>query len=549
VSEPEFTEVADDEAGDEAGEVEWLETAETLAGGGRPPLSGSGSDGGSGGRVGGSIGDRVRDLSRPKLTISAIVVVLALAATSLILRANHVFGPSPDSGTSAVGVDWRTTLPEAGVGMWTTADSVVIATASGLTAYSLSHGSKLWSWAAPAGEAVCNLSPTTSQGRGVVALGALPASTDAESGSVSGCAADTAVQAIDLGSGRSAWPEPVDVTQGGEAPFGGTTAQELSISQGFVVAPYGQSGFVSLDAATGDRLWTSDELPDLGGRGPGSCANRAAQTLDDKVYTLEVSACGGSGVGTGAGAGSGTGAGTGMSGATVHVYSAAKPVAVQTLPLPVDSPQCSAFAHALFATAANPAGLAEVFVTCTTYSGQSFPAYVIRPDGAQMVPLALQSIGGIAPAVTGDAQQLELVGGLVSGGTLVVESAGTGSIAALTGVTLSDGSQLWRHVFPAGSRFFPLGSGGGEVQGVQITGSEWTLLSITAYNGATTSTPLDSAALSGSDIDLRGSTGSGTGAGTGSGTGANGSFSYSMVGSQVVAVEFGVSTSVVVSTL
>ena len=143
MSEPEFVELAQDEPG----AVEWLDSPETVGAG--PTRRG-----------------------RLRFAVLAAVVVAVLAATSLILQANHEFGPGPDSRTDAVGsVDWRKTLPGSSIGMWTTSDSVVVATVSSLTTYSLSHGEKLWSWAPPAGDRLCAMSPATSQGRGVVAFG------------------------------------------------------------------------------------------------------------------------------------------------------------------------------------------------------------------------------------------------------------------------------------------------------------------------------------------------------------------------------------------
>ena len=477
VSEPEFTEfteITEDEPG-AADRVESLET------------------------VGGGFSHR----TKRKIAIAAAAVAV-LAATSLILRANHIFGPSPYSRTVPVGsIAWRETLPGAGVGMWTTTDSVVVATVNGLTAYSLSHGEKLWSWAAPQGQGLCAMSPTAPQGRGVVALGSL----DAPSPEPSGAELCTTVQAIDVNSGKSAWPAPVGLAQDDGSVGGYAVMKELSISDGFVIAPYGQNGLISLDAATGTRLWTSDQLPGQPTSGPGSCPDQTAQTLDGEVYTIVANGCPTAGAST----------------PTVAVYSAAKIGEPQVIPLPTGSPQCSANARTLFATAA------DVLVTCTTFNGQSFPAYAIPPGAAHLVALPLQRIGGIAPAdVADNARQLELTGGFVSGHDLIVESTGPDSAAALTGVDLSTGLPLWQDTIPAGSRFHPLGPSADKAQGVQTAGADWTLLSISPTTGATTTVPLDSAALADSGI--------------------NGSFDYAAVGSYMVTGEFGATTTVVAST-
>ena len=470
-------------AEDGHGSVEWLDEPET---------------------VGGSPFWR----RKVRIAVVAAAVVAVLAGTSLVLRANHDFGPGPDSHAAPVGlVDWRKVLPSAGVGMWTTSDSVVVAMVDGLTAYSLSSGEKLWSWAPPAGQGVCAVSPSISQGRGVVAYGALAA---AGTAMVAGlpCAA---AQAVDVGDGKAVWSEPVDLTQGGGPIFASVVMGELSISGGFVVAPYGQSGVISIDAATGARLWTSSQLPGAGVGDLGPC-DHGAQALDGEVYVIVGNSC----------------SGAGAAEVGVAVYNAAKIAAPQVLPLPGDdSPHCAAYARTIFATAA------DVFVTCETYNGQSFPAYAI-PSGpaAQLIPLGLQETGGIDPAdVALTAGQLELAGGFVSGGDLLVGSAsGSASPTALTSFDLTSGMALWRYTFRAGTRFYPLGPGGAGAQGVQISGDDWTLLSISPTSGIATSTvPLDSTALSDSGID--------------------GSFDDVVVGSHVVVGELGANATLVVSTL
>jgi hypothetical protein len=433
--------------------------------------------------------------------VVAAVVVAALAATALTLQANHDFGPGPDSRAAVGSVDWRVTLPGPGVGMWTTADSVVVATVKGLTAYSLSGGEKLWSWAPPTGDGLCAMSPATSQGRGAVAFGAFDAAEPNEPG------ACTAVQTIDVGTGHAAWPEPAELTQGGSPAFGFPDMSELSISDGFVLAPYGPNGLVSLDAATGARLWSSGGLPGRDAGASALCAERGAQASGGEVYALSGNTCSGAGI-------------------SVLVYNASKLAAPQVVPLPDDSPHCAASARELFATAA------DVLVTCSTYEGQSYAAYAIAQGTAQLTPLAVQGFGGIAAVgVAAQTGQLALAGGFVSGGSLVVESQrAAGPVTALTGFDLSTGTELWQHSFPAGTRFYPLGPGAGGALGVQTAGSDWTLLSTSPATGATASTAsLDSKALSGSGID--------------------GSFDYAVVGSDVVAAQLGANATVIVSTL
>jgi hypothetical protein len=450
-----------------------------------------------------------------RITVAAAAVIAALAATSLILHANHDFGPWPNSRTTAVGsIDWRKTLPDAGVGMWTTSDSVVVATENGLTAYSISNGEKLWSWAPPSGRGLCAMSPATSEGRGVVAYGARDVSGTGVADEGLPC---TAAQAIDIETGKAAWPEPVDLTQGEGPIFAQVAMDELSISGGFVVAPYGESGFASLDAKTGALLWTSNQLPEFGADGLDSCPHHDAQALDGEVYAISGDTC----------------SGNGASATEVAVFNAARFAPPQVLPLPDDdSPHCASFARTIFATPT------DVLVTCETFNGQSYPAYAIPPGTPQLIPLVLQQTGGITAADVGSsAAQLELTDGFVSGGDLLVESVhAPTSAAALTGFDLTSGAALWRHTFPTGTQFSPLGAGAGAegegagAQGVQISGDSWTLLSISPTSGATSPTaPLNSTALSGSGI--------------------NGSFDDAVVCSYAVVGEFGTKTTVVVSTL
>ena len=527
MSEPEFVEIAEDGPGS----VEWLdddleedpeEEPETLRSHGSPLRL----------RFTGFTG-----FNRRRLRIAALATAVAavLAATTVILHVNHEFGPWPNPRSTAVGsVDWQKTLPGTGVGMWTTSDSVVIATQDGLTAYSISHGQRLWSWDPPTGDGLCAMSPTTSQGLGVVAYGAT-SGPDAGAtvqvvviGSGSGSTVPelncTDAQAIDVGTGKAAWAQPVDLTQGQSPIFSSTTANELSISAGFVVAPYGQNGLISLNAATGARLWASSQLDGAGVSSADACYE-GAQTLDGDVYALMGDA--GSTCNGGAG-------GVDISEPEVAVYKAATVSSPQVLQLPdTDSPRCPAQDRTILSTAA------DVLLTCLNYYGQSYPAYAVPAGTAQLVPLALQRTGGITAAdVAPGAGQLGLTDGFASGGDLLVDSIHTSaSTTALTGFDINTGTPLWRYAVPAGTQFYPLGSGGGgigsgsgEVEGVAISGKSWTLLSLDPKSGAASPTvPLNSAALSGS--------------------GVNGSFDVAVVGSKAVVGELGTNTTIVVSTL
>lgn len=266
---------------------------------------------------------------------------------------------------------------------------------------------------------------------------------------------------------------------------------------------------MSIDAATGARLWTSSQLR-KSGDGPSLCLFQGAQISDGEIYVPMGDACDA----------------TGVSEPAVAVYNAAKIASPQIIPLPAnDSPHCAAGARSIFATAA------AVLLTCETFNGQSFPAYAVPPGTAQLVPLALQETGGISTAdIATDASQLRLTGGFVSGSDLLVESAHVpASATALTSFDLTTGMALWQHTFPAGARFYPLGPGGSGAQGIQISGDNWTLLSMSPASGTTSPpVPLDSTALSNSGI--------------------NGSFDDAVAGSYVVVCELGANATIVVST-
>jgi hypothetical protein len=288
VPEPEFVEITEDEPGS----VEWLD--EDLGAEPETPHSD------------GSPLRRSFRRGKPRIAVLATAVAAVLGATTVILHVNHAFGPWPNPRTVPVGsVDWRAAPSGTSVGMWTTSDSVVVATQHGLTAYSLAHGQHLWSWAPPAGEGLCAISPTTSQSIGVVAYGPLHGPDSGISqitvgdGSSSGSTIQelncTDAQAVDIGTGKAAWAKPVDLTQGSELLLAGTAANDLSISAGYVVAPYGEDGLMSLNAATGATLWTSDQLPESPVSNQDTCYD-GAQALDGDVYAVVANCFGPNGV-------------------------------------------------------------------------------------------------------------------------------------------------------------------------------------------------------------------------------------------------------------
>lgn len=113
----------------------------------------------------------------------AVVLVVALIALVIInyhgsdpAEAPYAGGPtSPPSATAAPGDGYLWSLPmlpTQSIGEWSTSSTVVIGMRSGLAAYSLADGRRLWDWAPPAGDDLCQMTQTPdSDGIGYVSVG------------------------------------------------------------------------------------------------------------------------------------------------------------------------------------------------------------------------------------------------------------------------------------------------------------------------------------------------------------------------------------------
>lgn len=147
----------------------------------------------------------VRAAARPYryvMVCQAVVIVVALIALVVINHhgsdssdAPYAGGPtSPPSATAAHGEGYLWSLPmlpTQTIGEWSTSSTVVIGMRSGLAAYSLADGRRLWDWTPPAGDDLCEMNQAPdSNGIGYVSVGVKYA-----------C---TAVQAIDTATGRTA---------------------------------------------------------------------------------------------------------------------------------------------------------------------------------------------------------------------------------------------------------------------------------------------------------------------------------------------------------
>lgn len=132
----------------------------------------------------------------------AVVVAAALIALVAInyhgsapADSPYAGGPtSPPSATAAAGDGYLwslSELPTQSIGEWSTSSTVVIGMRSGLAAYNLADGRRLWDWAPPAGDDLCEMTQMPdSHGIGYVSVGVKYA-----------C---TSVQAINIATGETA---------------------------------------------------------------------------------------------------------------------------------------------------------------------------------------------------------------------------------------------------------------------------------------------------------------------------------------------------------
>jgi len=141
----------------------------------------------------------------------AVVIVVALIALVIIndhgaasTDSPYAGGPtSPPSATAAPGDGYLWRLPELptqSIGEWSTSSTLVIGMRSGLAAYSLADGRRLWDWAPPAGDDLCEMTQAPdSNGIGYVSVGVKYA-----------C---TSVRAINIATGSTALDATSQATQ------------------------------------------------------------------------------------------------------------------------------------------------------------------------------------------------------------------------------------------------------------------------------------------------------------------------------------------------
>ena len=143
------------------------------------------------------------------------------------------------------------------IGSWLLTNAVVRGDGMGVTAYSTTGGSKLWSVAPPvAGAVPCAMSPTAdSSGVGAVLFQAKP-------GSGQAC---SLLVAVDTTTGQKKWSATVSTA--------GTTAPTSVMVNDTRLVVVGASGAVGYDVATGQQSWTY--------AGPGKyCVLQGAGTAD-----------------------------------------------------------------------------------------------------------------------------------------------------------------------------------------------------------------------------------------------------------------------------
>ncbi|WP_285488195.1 PQQ-binding-like beta-propeller repeat protein [Amycolatopsis taiwanensis] len=187
--------------------------------------------------------------------IITIVVLLVLAVTGVTLKLTGVFGlgnNAPESsGVSSSGEAkelWSASAIDATgdtSGGWVVNDHVVAYVAeNGVIGYDLATGKQLWQVSPPAGQQICELSPTADNGIGAIGLGV-------DSGHC-----DTAA-AVDLAAGKLLWSAKLtlpDYFAGHERVLGG-----LSVAKGMVVVQDIETIF-GYGARDGQRKWAAPRL-------------------------------------------------------------------------------------------------------------------------------------------------------------------------------------------------------------------------------------------------------------------------------------------------
>lgn len=400
------------------------------------------------------------------------VLFLTLAGCAAIALALALTLPNHRGGDAAPGFAWS--VPgrsgDAYVGLWGgSADVVYGAELSGLTAYAVAGGARLWTWRPPAGDALCGMSATTDQGMAVFDYGKLG------SGAVIDC---DHLQSVATATGRLDWSAPLILDAGTGATPSQSGGKALSIGDGVVSAPYygaadakglgSDSDLLAASLSTGKAAWTTDfgavALPD------GCVMTGVAQVFDGRVYSLGD--CGGAGQ------------------VDLLTVGGSAPSDVHVVGSLGDCAETSASSVAGFL-----ASDGDYLLIACPGENENEGLYSLRRGGTAL--LALDSSAAAAISVGAGGNQ-PVPGGVVLDGATVYLASSSDSVAA---ISLATGHQLWTHRFPGATNVAALAADSSSVQVAAVYSSTATVDVVTlAANGSVRGTrALDSSAESAFD--------------------------------------------------
>jgi serine/threonine protein kinase len=362
---------------------------------------------------------------KSKVLIVAVVVVLiaAIAVIAAVVQGRGSSSPASSHGPQ-ISPAWSKTSGLTGsvVGKWGTADSVVVGSTSGFTAYTAASGTALWSWRVPTGDELCGMSPTTSNGIGAFDYGPPTATGDQ-------C---DYLQTIDAASVGTGWAQPVSTVDSSQV-FGpdDNGADALSIDADVVTAPYlaADSGppsttgpntgydVMAVDTAGGRVDWTTDNAEPLV---DGCTLDGSAAVASGTVYA--VGACHG----------------------TTHLLSidAATRAAVDIGPLRA----CDAAQTALAGSAITVSAIGG-YVVANCYG----TLYALAAGSTALVPLDMVGVDLSISLLNTQGDNTALVDAVADGSTLYLIAGTYHNDTGVIAVDMATGKQLWRTtVAPAG---------------------------------------------------------------------------------------------------
>lgn len=233
-----------------------------------------------------SPGSRRRPGRRTGIAAAAVAVVAAVAVIlAFTLSGSPASGhqgssgsASPVGGLTAAGHSTAVAWSKSGngdvVGAWTTQSSVVVGMSTGLTAYGISGGNRLWSWSPSSGDSLCGMSPQQVGGVGVVTFGTTSSSSCQD------------LQAIDLYTGSPEWSGPTSLTDSKGHSADTHDGSLLAVSDKTVAAPYAGTGDVAgVDLDSGTIRWHSNVAA--------GCVIVATTVVGDEVDAVENCGSGG----------------------------------------------------------------------------------------------------------------------------------------------------------------------------------------------------------------------------------------------------------------